>query len=331
MREKERALAELKRMREEANEATETWRARLERESGAREKVEGELRELQLSSRAERDAAERAAAGEAERRRRAVEEEKIRVEALEKKLQALQESSRGASASRGALESRLKESEVALARAEAKMARMRRDLEEAEEELELRDEEEDKKTAAGAALLPPRPPPTAVIPQQQQQQQQQPSSSLRDSTASIGRGSGGLGRGSGAKSHPIFSRVRNNRHAEVEAALVDGTVDVNIVDQHGNSLLAVATQNNRKRIVKACVRAGVPLDAQNAQGQTAMHYAYAYGYVELAEYLVRKGANPMLVNQHGLRPDEGLSRDRMVAGSEAGGDSDDDDDDGAFR
>ena len=39
------ALAELKRMREEANEATETWRARLERESGAREKVEGELRE----------------------------------------------------------------------------------------------------------------------------------------------------------------------------------------------------------------------------------------------------------------------------------------------
>ena len=62
----------------------------------------------------------------------------------------------------------------------------------------------------------------------------------------------------------------------------------------------------------ALVRAGADLDAQNEQGQTAMHFAHAYGYRELAEYLVRKGANPMVVNRHGLRPDQGLSPDRLL-------------------
>ena len=106
--------------------------------------------------------------------------------------------------------------------------------------------------------------------------------------------------------------MRNNRHGDVEDMLSSGAVDPDIRDDRGNTVLAVATQNNRKRIVKAAVRAGVPLDAQNAQGQTAMHFAYAYGYDELAEYLIRKGANPMVTNVHGLRPDEGLSPDRLV-------------------
>jgi len=94
--------------------------------------------------------------------------------------------------------------------------------------------------------------------------------------------------------------------------LASGAVRVDARDARGNSVLAVATQNNRKRIVKALVRAGADLDAQNEQGQTAMHFAHAYGYRELAEYLVRKGANPMVVNRHGLRPDQGLSPDRLL-------------------
>ena len=127
--------------------------------------------------------------------------------------------------------------------------------------------------------------------------------------------SAGGGSDDGRGVHPVFSRVRNNRHGEVEDMLASGAVDPDIRDNHGNTVLAVATQNNRKRIVKAAVRAGVPLDAQNAQGQTAMHFAYAYGYDELAEYLIRKGANPMVTNVHGLRPDEGLSPDRLVGGN----------------
>jgi ankyrin repeat protein len=87
-------------------------------------------------------------------------------------------------------------------------------------------------------------------------------------------------------------------------------------DRNGNTVLMVAAQNNRKRLVKACVRHGVPLDARNLKGNTAMHFAKAYGYEDVAEYLVRKGADPTIVNREGLRPDQGLT----AATTKVGGD-----------
>ena len=48
-----------------------------------------------------------------------------------------------------------------------------------------------------------------------------------------------------------------------EAAAILGGRDVGVVsklrDRFGNTPLIVAAQNNRKRISKLCVRAGVPL------------------------------------------------------------------------
>ena len=245
------------------------------------------------------------------------------MSALEEKLAVLaatrakNSDSGGGTAGDEALLARLEEKERALARAEARMARMAKDLAEAEEELEERDAAADRERRAAGGGRPPLalparssaepgaiaadhprlpPPPTAVA-------HHRPPSSA------------GGGSDDGRGVHPVFSRVRNNRHGEVEDMLASGAVDPDIRDNHGNTILAVATQNNRKRIVKAAVRAGVPLDAQNGQGQSAMHFAYAYGYHELAEYLIRKGANPMVTNVHGLRPDEGLSPDRLVGGN----------------
>ncbi len=75
---------------------------------------------------------------------------------------------------------------------------------------------------------------------------------------------------------------------------------------HQSQVLAVAAQNNRKRLVKAAVRAGVRLDAQNEKGNTAAHFACAYGYEDISEYLVKKGADPGILNGEGKRPDQGL-------------------------
>ena len=96
-------------------------------------------------------------------------------------------------------------------------------------------------------------------------------------------------------------------YGEVEALLASGAVSPNARDGRGNTILVVAAQNNRKRAAKAAVRAGVPLDARNAKGNTAMHFALAYGYRDIAEYLVRKGADPTVTNDEGLRPDQGLT------------------------
>ena len=87
--------------------------------------------------------------------------------------------------------------------------------------------------------------------------------------------------------------------------LSSGAVSPDARDRNGNTVLIVAAQNNRKRVAKAAVRAGAPLDAK---GNTAMHFALAYGYEDIAEYLVRKGADPTVTNEEGLRPDQGLTK-----------------------
>ena len=43
---------------------------------------------------------------------------------------------------------------------------------------------------------------------------------------------------------------------------------------------------------------------RNKNGQTALHYCFAYGYFELGEYLVSKGASPDVRNANGRTPYE---------------------------
>ena len=44
----------------------------------------------------------------------------------------------------------------------------------------------------------------------------------------------------------------------------------------------------------------------NFQGQTALHYCFAYGYMELGNYLISLGADETLENRHGMTCYDGL-------------------------
>ncbi|GHP12496.1 hypothetical protein PPROV_001122400 [Pycnococcus provasolii] len=107
-----------------------------------------------------------------------------------------------------------------------------------------------------------------------------------------GAGGGGAG-GGGGTPHPLFSKIRNGRVDEVESNLRDGTFPQDARDQFGNTMLIVACQNNRKRIAKMALRYGVNPNATNLQGKTALHYCREYGYDDLGDYLLSKGAHDM--------------------------------------
>lgn len=84
-------------------------------------------------------------------------------------------------------------------------------------------------------------------------------------------------------------------------ALIDGT------DANGNTALHAACQGGSLKAVKALLRRGCETNAQNRQGNSPLHYAFAYKYQEVAEYLMRKGgALPDVRNVHGLCAYEGL-------------------------
>lgn len=127
--------------------------------------------------------------------------------------------------------------------------------------------------------------------------------------------------------------------------LLDEGVDVNAKDENGNSLLTVAAQNGLKRITKLLLRRGAGMNEvvrqckqrvcvfvfrvpssscahhnqsvraclQNLRGNTALHYAYAYKFTSLAEYLISKGADDSITNHEGLTCYEGLDADTVDA------------------
>lgn len=112
--------------------------------------------------------------------------------------------------------------------------------------------------------------------------------------------------------HTAFLYVKNNKLAELEN-LMDEGLDIKCRDNNGNTLLLVAAQNGLRRMVKALLRRGATMNDQNLRGNTALHYAYAYKFEELAEYMKEKGADDSIVNGEGLTCYEGLDREGVDA------------------
>lgn len=85
---------------------------------------------------------------------------------------------------------------------------------------------------------------------------------------------------------------------------------VNKPDDKGNTLLLVASQNGRQKVAQMLIRKGANPNHQNAQGNTAMHYAMAYKFHELAAWLAdpeKGGASDEVQNAHGMGPYDGLA------------------------
>eukprot|EP00595_Chromulina_sp_UTEXLB2642_P002944 CAMPEP_0196765022 /NCGR_PEP_ID=MMETSP1095-20130614/7402_1 /TAXON_ID=96789 ORGANISM="Chromulina nebulosa, Strain UTEXLB2642" /NCGR_SAMPLE_ID=MMETSP1095 /ASSEMBLY_ACC=CAM_ASM_000446 /LENGTH=648 /DNA_ID=CAMNT_0042122185 /DNA_START=1305 /DNA_END=3248 /DNA_ORIENTATION=+ len=96
----------------------------------------------------------------------------------------------------------------------------------------------------------------------------------------------------------ICSLCRHNKYNEIEQLInqPDWSLPIDYQDEQGNTLLHIAAQNGNKRMIKICLRRGITLDVQNLQGQTALHYLYGYGYTDVGDYLVKKGANDSIRN-----------------------------------
>jgi len=71
----------------------------------------------------------------------------------------------------------------------------------------------------------------------------------------------------------------------VKQAVLKEGVPVDSTDDHGNSLLILACQNNHKKIVKFLVKNGADTRATNHKGHDATHYCLVYKHKELLPYL----------------------------------------------
>ena len=101
-------------------------------------------------------------------------------------------------------------------------------------------------------------------------------------------------------SRNVCSLARHNRKEELETFLDthEDEFPIDSPDEFGNTLLNVACQNGLKRIVKVVLRREANINFQNRAGNTPLHFCYAYGFLNLAEYLQSKGADPEIISKN---------------------------------
>jgi len=97
----------------------------------------------------------------------------------------------------------------------------------------------------------------------------------------------------------LQSKIRHRRYEDV-IAMLDKGISTEVRDEFGNTTLMLAAQAGSKRMCKILMRHGADLNARNNRGQTALHFCYSFRYVELGDYLRAKGADDMILNDHGL-------------------------------
>jgi ankyrin repeat protein len=69
----------------------------------------------------------------------------------------------------------------------------------------------------------------------------------------------------------------------------------------GETLLLVGCRRGDKSLVKACLRMGADVNAQNFAGSSALHHCYGHGFPGLADYMRRRGADDTLLDSLGRR------------------------------
>ncbi len=94
-----------------------------------------------------------------------------------------------------------------------------------------------------------------------------------------------------------------NTANELLPIFLERGVDVNAVDNVGNTALLLNTKNMCfKDIIKELVRAGADINMSDNEGNTALYHALKYGNQEAARFLIKKGADYNHVNNKGVTP-----------------------------
>lgn len=94
-----------------------------------------------------------------------------------------------------------------------------------------------------------------------------------------------------------------NTTLELVPIFLEKGVDVNAVDNYGNTALILNTQNQcYKKVLKELIRAGADVNIADNNGNTALYHALKYGNQEVARFLIKKGADYNHTNNNGETP-----------------------------
>jgi uncharacterized protein len=101
---------------------------------------------------------------------------------------------------------------------------------------------------------------------------------------------------------PLALAAQAGDLATVDALLAAGAKVDPAEEAVGYPPLVLAAEYGNLAVVRRLVEAGAVIDRRDNLGMTALLFASAKGQLEIARYLLAKGANPLAVNRAGFTP-----------------------------
>jgi len=96
----------------------------------------------------------------------------------------------------------------------------------------------------------------------------------------------------------LFSFARHGRYGELKKLIMKG-VPLDARDEMGNSALIIACQNGQGRCVKLLIRSGADPNVQNKHGNTSLHFSLHFRFDAISDFLQRHGGLTNIQNHDG--------------------------------
>jgi hypothetical protein len=96
----------------------------------------------------------------------------------------------------------------------------------------------------------------------------------------------------------LFSFARHGRYGELKKLIMKG-VPLDARDEMGNSALIIACQNGQGRCVKLLIRSGADPNVQNKHGNTPLHFSLHFRFDAISDFLQRHGGMTDIQNHDG--------------------------------
>lgn len=101
---------------------------------------------------------------------------------------------------------------------------------------------------------------------------------------------------------PLHQAVWNNEAEVVGALLKINTIDINAINDQGDSALVLACMQNNLRIAQQLINADADMLLKRLDGNSVLHYSTGRGNKEIAKLLVEKGMDINNKNNEGETP-----------------------------
>src|SRR5690606_17035215 len=101
---------------------------------------------------------------------------------------------------------------------------------------------------------------------------------------------------------PLHQAVWNNEAEVVNELLKDNNININTLNDQGDSALVLACMQNNLRIAQQLINAGADLQLNRLDGNSVLHYSSGCGNKEIVKLLIEKGMDINSKNNEGETP-----------------------------